>query len=92
MNLKRVNLKESEVVAQDERVQPIVKAPPQFPHKYNKHKEDECFGKFLSNKFTLTCCWSMFLQRIPRYVMEIVANKRRLIEYETVALTKSATP
>jgi len=40
--------KEGEVIAQEERVQPIVKSPPPFPQKFKKQKKDECFGKFLS--------------------------------------------
>ncbi|KAK4708784.1 hypothetical protein R3W88_029709 [Solanum pinnatisectum] len=82
---------ESEIVAQEERVQPIVKLPPLFPQKFKKQKEDECFGKFLSllKQVHINLLLVDVLQGIPRYakyVKEIVANKRRLTEYETVAL------
>ncbi|XP_015164961.1 uncharacterized protein [Solanum tuberosum] len=58
---KEGELKENEVVAPEENVQPIVRPPPPFPQKYSK------------------------------YVKEIVANKRRLTEYETVALTEECS-
>ena len=85
--------KESEVVAQEQRVQPIVKPPPPFPQQFKKQKEDECFGKFLSylKQVHINLPLVDVLQGIPRYakyVKEIVANKRRLTEYETVALTE----
>ncbi|XP_049350311.1 uncharacterized protein LOC125814905 [Solanum verrucosum] len=85
--------KEGEVVAQEEKVQPIVKPHPPFPQKFKKQKEDECFCKFLSllKQVHINLPLVDFLQGIPRYakyVKEIVANKKRLIEYETVALTE----
>ncbi|XP_049364579.1 uncharacterized protein LOC125829397 [Solanum verrucosum] len=46
--MKESEPKESEVVAQEERVQPMVKPPSPFPQKFKKQKEEECFGKFLS--------------------------------------------
>ncbi|KAK4710898.1 hypothetical protein R3W88_005411 [Solanum pinnatisectum] len=42
---KEGGLKENEVVASEERVQPIVRPPLPFPQKFKKQKEDECFGK-----------------------------------------------
>ncbi|KAK4733941.1 hypothetical protein R3W88_008202 [Solanum pinnatisectum] len=85
---------ESETVAQEERLQPIVKPPPPFPQKFKKQKEDECFGKFLSllKQVHINLPLVDVLQGIPRYakyVKEIVANKRRLTEYETVALNEA---
>ncbi|KAK4737190.1 hypothetical protein R3W88_000887 [Solanum pinnatisectum] len=85
--------KESEVVAQEERVQPIVKPPPPFPQKFKKQNEDECFGKFLSilKQIHINLPLLDVLQGIPRYakyVKEIVANKKRMMEYETIALTE----
>ncbi|KAK4730245.1 hypothetical protein R3W88_023233 [Solanum pinnatisectum] len=85
--------KEGEVVAQEERVQPIVKSPPPFPQKFKKQKEDEYFGKFLSllKQVHINLPLVDVLQGIPRYakyVNEIVANKMRLTEYETIALTE----
>ncbi|XP_049410413.1 uncharacterized protein LOC125873544 [Solanum stenotomum] len=88
--------KESKVVVQEEKVQPIVKPPPPFPQKFKKQKKDECFGKFLSllkpvhNNLPLVDV----LQGIPRfakYVKEIMANKMRLTEYETIALTEECS-
>ncbi|XP_015168628.1 uncharacterized protein [Solanum tuberosum] len=87
---------ESEVVAQEERVQPIVKPPPPFPQKFKKQKENECFGKFLSllKQVHIKLPLVDVLQGIPRYakyVKEIMANKRRLTEYETIALTEECS-
>ncbi|XP_015167016.1 uncharacterized protein [Solanum tuberosum] len=62
---KEGELKENEVVAPEESVQPIVRPPLPFPQKFKKQKEDECF--------------------------EIIANKRRLTEYESVALTEECS-
>ncbi|XP_049364731.1 uncharacterized protein LOC125829559 [Solanum verrucosum] len=88
--------KESEVVVQEERVQPIVKPPPPFPQKFKKQKEDECFGKFFSllKQVHINLPLVDVLQGIPRYakyVKEILANKRRLTEYEIIALTEECS-
>ncbi|KAK4724660.1 hypothetical protein R3W88_027439 [Solanum pinnatisectum] len=88
--------KKGEVVVQEERVQPIVKPPPPFPQKFKKQKEDECFGKFLSllKQVHINLPLVDVFQGIPRYakyMKEIVANKRRLTEYETVALTEECS-
>ncbi|XP_049387509.1 uncharacterized protein LOC125851820 [Solanum stenotomum] len=88
--------KEGEVVAQEERVQPILKPPLSFPQKFKKQKEDECFGKFLSllKQVHINLPLVDVLEDIPKYakyVKEIVVNKRRLKEYETVALTEECS-
>ncbi|XP_049405017.1 uncharacterized protein LOC125868401 [Solanum stenotomum] len=88
--------KEGEVVAQEEIMQPIVKPPPLFPQKFKKQKKDECFGKFLSllKQVHINLLLVDVLQGIPRYtkyVKAIVANKMRLTEYETVALTEECS-
>ncbi|KAK4707417.1 hypothetical protein R3W88_033018 [Solanum pinnatisectum] len=58
---------ESEVGAQEEKVQPIVKPPPSFPQKFKKQKEDKCFGKFLSllKQFHINLPLVDVLQGIP---------------------------
>ncbi|KAK4729591.1 hypothetical protein R3W88_022579 [Solanum pinnatisectum] len=87
---------EGEFVAQEERLQPIVKPPPPFPQKIKKQKEDECFGKFLSllKQVHINLPLVDVMQGIPRYakyVKEIVVNKMRLTEYETVTLTEECS-
>ncbi|KAK4733563.1 hypothetical protein R3W88_007824 [Solanum pinnatisectum] len=71
---KKSEQKESEVVAQEERVQPIILS--------------------LLKQVHINLPLVDVLQGIPRYakyVKEIVANKKRLREYETVALTKECS-
>ncbi|XP_049355722.1 uncharacterized protein LOC125820325 [Solanum verrucosum] len=90
---KEGELKENEVVAPEERVQPTVRPPPPFPQKFKKQKEDECFGKFLSLLKQVHINFPLVdvLQGIPRYakyVNETVAKKMRLTKYEIVALTE----
>ncbi|XP_049345100.1 uncharacterized protein LOC125809545 [Solanum verrucosum] len=85
--------KESEVVVQEERVQPIVKPPHPFPQKFKKQKEVECFGNFLSllKQVRINLPLVDVFQGIPKYakyVKDIGENKRRLTEYETVVLTE----
>nr|XP_009790836.1 PREDICTED: uncharacterized protein LOC104238231 [Nicotiana sylvestris] len=51
--------------------------PPPFPQRLQKKNDDRMFSKFLS----------MLIQ----YIKDIVAHKRRLTEFETVALTEECT-
>ena len=93
---KKVNSKEKGVVAPFENVKPIARPPSPFPQKFKKQKEDECFGKFLSLLKLVHINFPMvyMLHGIPRYtnyVKEIVANKRSLIKYETIALTEKCS-
>ncbi|XP_049397282.1 uncharacterized protein LOC125861416 [Solanum stenotomum] len=75
---------------------PQKKLPPQFPERLKKQNEDECFGKFLSllKQVHINLPLVDILQGIPKYanyVKDIVASKRRLTEYETVALTEECS-
>ncbi|KAK4726754.1 hypothetical protein R3W88_031671 [Solanum pinnatisectum] len=75
---------------------PQKKLPPLFPQRLIKQNEDECFGKFLSllKQVHINLPLVDILQGIPKhakYVKDIVASKRRLTEYETVALTKKCS-
>ena len=91
VELKEADLKENEAVAPTKNVQPTVRPPPPFPQNLKKQMEYACFGKFLSllKQVHINLPWVDVLQGIPRYakyVKKIVANKIRLIEYETVAV------
>ncbi|XP_015084303.1 uncharacterized protein LOC107027736 [Solanum pennellii] len=96
-----VNTKETkveEVVKSLNVEEPILqkKLPPQFSQRLKKQNEDECFDKFLSllKQVHIDLPLLEILQGIPKYatyVKEIVASKRRLIEYETVALTEECS-
>ncbi|XP_049347870.1 uncharacterized protein LOC125812419 [Solanum verrucosum] len=72
---------------------PQKKLPPPFPQWLKKQNEDECFGKFLSllKQVHINLPLVDILQGISKYakyVKDIVSSKRRLTEYETVALTE----
>ncbi|XP_049388027.1 uncharacterized protein LOC125852317 [Solanum stenotomum] len=75
---------------------PQKKLPPPFPQRLKKQNEDECFGKFLSllKQVHINLPLVDILQGIPKYakyVKDIMASKRRLTEYETVALTEECS-
>ncbi|KAK4733896.1 hypothetical protein R3W88_008157 [Solanum pinnatisectum] len=75
---------------------PQKKLPPPFPQKLKKHNEDECIGKFLSllKQVHINLPLVDILQGIPKYAKytkDNVANKRRLTDYETVALTEECS-
>ena len=75
---------------------PQKKLPPLFPQRLKNQNEDECFGKFLSllKQVHINLPLVDILQGIPKYakyMKNIVASKRRLTEYETVALTKECS-
>ncbi|XP_049384404.1 uncharacterized protein LOC125848534 [Solanum stenotomum] len=75
---------------------PQKKLPPPFPQRLRKKNEDECFGKFLSllKQIHINLPLVDMLQGISKYakyVKEIVANKRRLSEYEIVAITEKCS-
>ncbi|XP_069145646.1 uncharacterized protein [Solanum lycopersicum] len=91
--LKVAYPEENEVVAPTEKLQPIVRPPPPFSQKLKKQSKDQCFGKFLSllKQVHIYLPLVDVFQGIPRYakyMKEIVVNKRRLTEYETITLTK----
>ncbi|KAK4737347.1 hypothetical protein R3W88_001044 [Solanum pinnatisectum] len=75
---------------------PQKKLPSPFPQRLRKKNEDECFHKFLSllKHVHIKLLLVDMLQGIPKYMKymkEIVANKRRLMEYETMAITEECS-
>ncbi|KAK4706621.1 hypothetical protein R3W88_033812 [Solanum pinnatisectum] len=75
---------------------PQKKLPPPFPQRLKKQNEDECFGKFLSllKHVHINLPLVDILQGIPKYakyMKDIVASKRILTEYETIALTEECS-
>jgi len=87
-----------EAKASEQRVneEPKVKPPPPFPQKFRKQKEEECFGKFIEllKQVHVNLPLIDVLQGIPKYakyVKDVVANKSRLAEYATVALTEECS-
>ena len=87
---------ESTKCSKDDKVIHSVKLPPPFPQKFKKNKEDECFGKFIEllKQVHINLPLVDILQGIPKYakfVKDIVANKSKLTEYATVALTEEVS-
>ncbi|XP_070004173.1 uncharacterized protein [Nicotiana sylvestris] len=74
----------------------VPRPPPPFPQRLQKKNDDRMFNKFLSmlSQIQLNIPFVDAIRDIPKYakyIKDIVANKRRLIEFETVALTEECT-
>ncbi|XP_009763961.2 uncharacterized protein [Nicotiana sylvestris] len=70
--------------------------PPPFPQRLQKKNDDRMFTKFLSmlSQVQLNIPLIDVLREIPKYakyIKDIVAHKRRVTEFETVALTEECT-
>ncbi|XP_049368380.1 uncharacterized protein LOC125833274 [Solanum verrucosum] len=90
--------KQEEVVDNSniEKSVPQMKPPHPFPQKFRKQNEDECFSKFLSLLIQVHIKIPLVdilqgIRKYSKYVKEVVANKRRLIEYEMVTLTEECS-
>ncbi|KAK4721422.1 hypothetical protein R3W88_011655 [Solanum pinnatisectum] len=75
---------------------PQKKLPPPFPQRLKKKNKYELFGKFLSllKHVHINLPLVDILQGISKYakyVKDIVASKRRFMEYETVAFTEECS-
>ncbi|XP_070009686.1 uncharacterized protein [Nicotiana sylvestris] len=71
----------------------VPRPPPPFPQRLQKKNDDRMYNKFLSmlSQIQLNIPLVDTIHNIPKYakyIKDIVANKRRLTEYETVALTE----
>ncbi|XP_055821975.1 uncharacterized protein LOC129890445 [Solanum dulcamara] len=76
--------------------EPKTKPPPPFPQKFKKKKEEECFAKFIDllKQVQINLPLIDVLQGIPKYakfVKDIVANKSKLAEFATMALTEECS-
>ncbi|PON43697.1 hypothetical protein TorRG33x02_333160, partial [Trema orientale] len=70
--------------------------PLPFPQRFYKHNMDKQFSKFLDvfKKLHINITFAEMLAQSPNYVKflkEILSNKRKLEEYETVALTEECS-
>ncbi|XP_070018287.1 uncharacterized protein [Nicotiana sylvestris] len=70
--------------------------PPPFPQRLQKNNDDRMFTKFLSmlSKVQFNILLVDVLREIPKYakyIKDIVAHKRRLTDFEIVALTEECT-
>ncbi|XP_052206778.1 uncharacterized protein LOC127811105 [Diospyros lotus] len=92
--------KEPEDIAEQEKVvsspiKPYVPPIP-FPQKLRKHKLDKQFEKFLEvfKKLHINIPFAEALSQMPSYakfMKEIISNKRKLEEHETVMLTEECS-
>nr|XP_016469429.1 PREDICTED: uncharacterized protein LOC107791807 [Nicotiana tabacum] len=76
---------------------PLVARPPHpFPQRLQKVKDNAAYKKFLDSlkQVQINIPLVDILQEVPKYakyIKDIVANKRRLIEFETMALTEECS-
>nr|XP_016455710.1 PREDICTED: uncharacterized protein LOC107779744 [Nicotiana tabacum] len=94
------NTKDSEKPAEDvvaKKPPPLVaKPPPPFPQRLQKLKDNAAYTKFLDilKHVKINIPLVDILQEVPKYakyIKDIVANKRRLTEFEIVSLTKECS-
>ena len=69
--------------------------PPPFPQRFQKKKQDKQFSKFLEvlKQLHINIPFVEALEQMPNYVKflkDILARKRRLGEFETIALTQKS--
>ncbi|XP_019262043.1 PREDICTED: uncharacterized protein LOC109239905 [Nicotiana attenuata] len=74
----------------------VSRPPPPFPQRLQKLKDNAAYKKFLDilKQVQINIPLVDILQEIPKYakyIKDIVANKRRLTEFETVALTEECS-
>ncbi|KAH9671338.1 hypothetical protein KPL70_017334 [Citrus sinensis] len=70
--------------------------PPPFPQRFQKQKQDKQFSKFLQvlKQLHINIPFVEALEQMPNYVKflkDILARKRKLGEFETVALTQESS-
>nr|XP_009770951.1 PREDICTED: uncharacterized protein LOC104221571 [Nicotiana sylvestris] len=74
----------------------VVRPPPSFLQRLQRVKDNAAYKKFLDilKQVQINIPLVNILQKVPKYakyIKDIVANKRRLTEFETVALTKECS-
>ncbi|KAH9725430.1 hypothetical protein KPL70_007875 [Citrus sinensis] len=75
---------------------PQFRHPPPFPQRFQKQKQDKQFSKFLEvlKQLHINIPFVEALEQMPNYVKflkDILARKRRLGEFKTVALTQESS-
>ncbi|XP_009778612.1 uncharacterized protein LOC142165894 [Nicotiana tabacum] len=82
----------------DKGPEPVIETrpPPPFPQRLQKQKDDAKYKKFLDilSQVIVNLPLVEILQEVPkyaRYLRDIVTNKRRHAEFETVALTEECS-
>nr|XP_009601441.1 uncharacterized protein LOC104096739 [Nicotiana tomentosiformis] len=74
----------------------VVRPPPPYPQRLQKVKDNVAYKKFLDilKQVQINIPLVYILQEVPKYakyIKDIVKNKRRLTEFETVTLTKECS-
>ncbi|XP_075110430.1 uncharacterized protein LOC142181310 [Nicotiana tabacum] len=74
----------------------VARPPPSFPQRLQKVKDNVAYKKFLDilKQVQINIALVGILQEVPKYekyIKDIVANKRRLTEFEIMALTKECS-
>ncbi|XP_019235408.1 PREDICTED: uncharacterized protein LOC109215752 [Nicotiana attenuata] len=74
----------------------VARTPPPFPQRLQKVKDNVAYRKFLDilKHVQIHITLVDILQEVPKYaknIKDIMANKRRLTEFETVALTEECS-
>nr|XP_009600328.1 uncharacterized protein LOC104095814 [Nicotiana tomentosiformis] len=74
----------------------VARPPPPFPQRLQKVKDNAAYKKFLDilKQVQINIPLVDILQEVPKYakyIKDIVANTRRLAEFETVALTEECS-
>ncbi|XP_058008920.1 uncharacterized protein LOC131183072, partial [Hevea brasiliensis] len=89
--------KEDKKKIEEKYVPPAPYKPPlPFPQRFHKSQLDKQFGKFLEvlKKLYINIPFTDVISQMPSYtkfLREILSNKRRLEDYETVALTEECS-
>ncbi|XP_019242273.1 PREDICTED: uncharacterized protein LOC109226078 [Nicotiana attenuata] len=87
---------ETEKETEESEKTPNARPPPPFPQRLKKKIDDRMFDKFLDmlSQIQLNLPLVDVLRenlKYAKYIKDIVSNKRRLTEFETVALTEECT-
>ncbi|XP_070017451.1 uncharacterized protein [Nicotiana sylvestris] len=95
-NAKELEKPVGEAVA-EQPPQLVARPPPPFPQRLQKVRDNTAYKKFLNilKQVQINIPLVDILQEVPKYakyIKDIVANKRRLTEFETVAPLRSAVP
>ncbi|XP_019238790.1 PREDICTED: uncharacterized protein LOC109218850 [Nicotiana attenuata] len=74
----------------------VARPPPPFPQRLQKLRDNATYKKFLDilKQVQINILLVDILQEVPKYakyIKDIMANKRRLTEFETVALTEECS-
>ncbi|XP_009587373.1 uncharacterized protein [Nicotiana tomentosiformis] len=87
---------ETEKETEESEKTPVARPPPPFPPRLKNKSDDKMFNKFFDMLSQIQSSLPLVdvLRKIPKYakyIKVVVANKRRLKEFETAALTEECS-